>query len=128
MKQFELGTDSTSTLQPTRSGFAEFWHEGHRQARRDWLARWRSGLSWLPALVWFGGLFACLGVISAYSRTDNFSTGAACTPDGIFRLDPTSFEYWSGSGFFQITLGFGNLDFTQVKAIDIIWDVVSSRV
>jgi hypothetical protein len=51
--------------------------------------------------------------------------GAACMPDGTFSIDPTSFPWFSSAGLFQITMGFGNLSFTQVKAIDIVWDIVS---
>jgi hypothetical protein len=51
--------------------------------------------------------------------------GAACMPDGTFSIDPSSFPWFSSAGLFQITMGFGNLSFTQVKAIDIVWDIVS---
>jgi hypothetical protein len=50
---------------------------------------------------------------------------SACLPDDSFAMDPSNFQYLSSSGFFQITLGFGNMSFTQVKAIDIAWDIVS---
>jgi hypothetical protein len=54
-----------------------------------------------------------------------FGELGACLPDRSFSLDPSHFRYLSSSGFFEITLATGNMTFTQVKAIDIIWDIVS---
>lgn len=50
-------------------------------------------------------------------------SGNHCAPDGSFRLEPTNLL--ALTWFFQVVLGFGSLKFTAVKAIDIIWDVVS---
>lgn len=49
-----------------------------------------------------------------------------CAPDGSFRLE--SFSLWEPTWFFQVVIGFGSLDFTVVKTIDIIWDVVSDLI
>lgn len=59
-----------------------------------------------------------------YKSPSNYDS-MACRPDGSFR--PFSFEYdpWGISGFFQITMGYGSLTFTQAKVIDVIWDIVS---
>lgn len=46
-----------------------------------------------------------------------------CAPDGSFRLE--SFSPLAPTWFFQVVLGFGSLNFTAVKTIDIVWDVVS---
>lgn len=46
-----------------------------------------------------------------------------CAPDGSFRLE--SFSLLAPTWFFQVVIGFGSLDFTTVKAIDVVWDVVS---
>lgn len=46
-----------------------------------------------------------------------------CAPDGSFRLEPINL--WAPTWFFQVVLGFGSLNFTAVKAVDILWDVVS---
>lgn len=55
---------------------------------------------------------------------DGYDLGA-CLPDGSFAIDPGLYRYFSGSGFFEITLAFGSMTFTQVKAIDVAWDIVS---
>jgi hypothetical protein len=50
----------------------------------------------------------------------------ASQPDGSFRILPENYSYWSQSGFFQITLGYGTFSFAQAKLVDVSWDVVSS--
>lgn len=47
-----------------------------------------------------------------------------CAPDGSFRLEP--FSLLDTAWTFQVAIGFGSLDFTVVKTIDIVWDVVSN--
>jgi hypothetical protein len=46
-----------------------------------------------------------------------------CAPDGSFKLE--SFSVMEPAWFFQVVIGFGSLDFTVAKTIDIVWDVVS---
>jgi hypothetical protein len=75
--------------------------------------------SWFIALLYIVSAIGSISNGSALYRKDE-----ACVPDGSFSVMPTDFRYWSRSGFFQITLAFGNMDFTQVKAIDIAWDIV----
>lgn len=53
-----------------------------------------------------------------YLDSDNY-----CAPDGSFRLE--SFSIMAPTWFFQVVLGFGSLNFTAVKTIDVVWDVVS---
>lgn len=53
-----------------------------------------------------------------YLDSDNY-----CAPDGSFRLE--SFSILAPTWFFQVVLGFGSLNFTAVKTIDVVWDVVS---
>ncbi|KAF1945677.1 hypothetical protein EJ02DRAFT_474953 [Clathrospora elynae] len=91
---------SLSAFLVTRSRFVTFWRKGHRQAARDLRIRWiRSGF-WLLVLTWIMGLILALTMISLIA---------------------------DGSGFFQITLGAGNMNFTQVKTIDIVWGIVVGR-
>jgi hypothetical protein len=52
----------------------------------------------------------------------------ACCPDGAFSLQPNDYDYWDASGFFQVTLGFGAMTFSEAKALDVVWDVVSASV
>ncbi|KAF2125170.1 hypothetical protein P153DRAFT_390015 [Dothidotthia symphoricarpi CBS 119687] len=47
--------------------------------------------------------------------------------DAIFRLDPENYRHWSSSGFFQITLGWGTLNFTEAKTIVIAGDIIFGR-
>ncbi len=101
------------------SRFASLWRQGHREARKDMRRNWHV---LLIVIVWFGGIIACIVMLSLLV-TGN--TGSICQPDGSFSvLDDEPFSYWSSSGFFQITLGFGELTFTQAKVIDLVWDIV----
>ena len=50
-----------------------------------------------------------------------------CAEDGRFILDPSTHTAWSTSDAFYITLGFGNLSFSTVKLIEVIWDVLIGR-
>lgn len=113
------------TLQETRSRFANFWREGHREARIDLSANWRRDLKCFLVFVWFACLSSSFGILYAIFMSGEYFNDTACQPDGSFELDPEKFRYWK-SGFFQISLGFGNLSFTKAKAIDIIWDVVGA--
>lgn len=54
------------------------------------------------------------------------SSGEHCAPDGSFRLE--SFSVADPAWFFQVVIGFGSLDFSVAKTIDIVWDVVSSSI
>jgi hypothetical protein len=102
----------------------ESWRDGHRQAKKDFYARWRPCGIWCLAGIWLAALV--LGLTSLISGALILSDDSkACTPDGSFTVDPSTYRYFSGSGFFEITLGFGALTFTQAKVIDVVWDVVS---
>jgi hypothetical protein len=81
--------------------------------------KWLRGLGWYGLFLWICALLTTLGVLSV------FTSDGACVPDDSFRLRPSSYNYWSSSGFFQITLGYGHLSFTEAKVVDIVWDVVS---
>jgi hypothetical protein len=89
-------------------------------------ARWGRGLLWVSFFLLTAGLLVTFIILAdTASRETGFtSIRSACPPDGYFDLYG-GFGYWQISGFFQITLPFGSLDFTQAKVIDIIWDVVS---
>jgi hypothetical protein len=114
----------SSTLRTCLPRFATLWRESHRQAAKDIRTRWRRcGLGLLLA-VWFVMLLGWLVWLS-YLNFAGFLELGACLPDRSFSLDPSHFRYLSSSGFFEITLAMGNMTFTQVKAIDIIWDIVS---
>ncbi|KAF2621982.1 hypothetical protein BU25DRAFT_219774 [Macroventuria anomochaeta] len=128
-----VGARTQSTLKKSPSNVKTFWLDSQRQARSDFRARSGRGCLWVLAFLWFLGLtagFALLCVFSSLtfsgsSRNSNYLS--ACLPDDSFNLRPDTYRYWSKSGFFQITLGSGNLTFTQAKAIDVIWDIVIGR-
>lgn len=84
-------------------------------------------VQWMQTFLWFGAIawaiaiamsitFACIHA----SDVDGF-----CMPDGSFSVNPSGYNIWKSSGFFQITLGFGHMSFALAKFIDIAFDVVS---
>ncbi|RMZ73702.1 nad dependent epimerase dehydratase [Pyrenophora seminiperda CCB06] len=111
------------------SQFPQAWREGHRQAAKDFRTRWRRCGSWFLIAFWLGILVFIL-VELVYTNMNQgllLANNGACLPDRSFGVDPNEFRYFSSSAFFQITLGFGNMDFTQAKAIDVVWDILVGR-
>ena len=106
--------------------FSSFWRDGWQELRHDLrTTRWARGAVWTWTFLWIGGLAAGIGLMGALSYfTPSFWEPSACTPDNDFRLFPEEYSYWDNSGFFQITLGLGQLTFGQAKVVDIAWDVV----
>jgi len=85
---------------------------------------------WVLALVWALGLLFSLLLFTIRSAFPIFDLQypKACTQDGSFGLHPYRYSIWSQPSFFQINLGFGEFSFPVAKAIDIIWDIVSSAI
>lgn len=113
-----------------------FWVETCNELRYDLKltrpTRWRRPVA--EYFTWFlfgicalGQLVYCL-IFPLYIMNARIPKTSAtwnyCAPDGSFSLEPTN--SWKPAWVFQITLGFGSLTFTQAKAIDIVWDIVSS--
>ncbi|KAI1137828.1 hypothetical protein F5Y05DRAFT_63377 [Hypoxylon sp. FL0543] len=106
------------------------WAQARREVWSDLRSiKWaRVGL-WIPCVSWTGtmlGLFiylAVLDLLSIYSEHPS----TACRPDGSFNFNLSEYSSWTASGFFDINLGFGDLTFTQVKVIDISWDITIGR-
>ncbi|CAJ2504377.1 Uu.00g117710.m01.CDS01 [Anthostomella pinea] len=98
-------------------------------ARREAMSDLRSGGAFRIGLaLWTMTLVGCivfLSIYGAYSTAFNWST-SACRPDGSFSPYADGYSYWAISGFFQINLGSGSLTFTEVKIIDISWDIAAS--
>ncbi|KAG8159812.1 hypothetical protein KVR01_010449 [Diaporthe batatas] len=108
------GTAATSVLRET-------W----REVRRDLCAiRWGRGGLWFLFLFWIVGLLMCMIIMTMIWSGDSSS---ACLPDGTFSFS-TQYDHWDISGFFQITSGFGQLTFSQAKAVDMVWDVAIGRI
>ncbi|KAF1934530.1 hypothetical protein EJ02DRAFT_492288 [Clathrospora elynae] len=118
---------SLSTFLIARSRFVTFWREGHRQAARDFRIGWICSGFWLLVFCWIFGLILALTTICIISEDYFNNYNVACLPDGSFAVDASKFRFWSISGFFQITLGAGNMNFTQVKIIDVVWDILVGR-
>jgi hypothetical protein len=104
-----------SILQQFRTTWSELRHDLRT-------TKWLRGLGWYGLFLWICALLTILATLGVLSV---FTSNGACVPDDSFRLRPSSYNYWSSSGFFQITLGYGHLSFTEAKVIDIVWDVVS---
>ncbi|KAI0857336.1 hypothetical protein F4860DRAFT_517918 [Xylaria cubensis] len=113
----------SSLLTPERRKTAFIFLIGYvkgawQEARVDLLTRWP--LFFL--ILWFAGLFTILVILGLLSPPS-----AACRPDDTFSIYK-DYSYWDSSGFFQITIAFGSFTFTEVKIIDIAWDVVVGRI
>lgn len=74
----------------------------------------------LCPILFIIGLIVVIPVIAS-SRL--YSVDYACRPDSGFYVGNGSYNFWSLSGFFQITLGFGELSFSTAKTINVFWDV-----
>jgi hypothetical protein len=100
-------------------------HEWKASFRELWLdlraLRWIRILRWLGALVWLTGI--ALGIAGACIHAKDVD--GFCMPDGSFSNNPSGYNIWKTSGFFQITLGFGQMSFAIAKFIDIAFDIVS---
>ncbi|KAH7087845.1 hypothetical protein FB567DRAFT_592502 [Paraphoma chrysanthemicola] len=115
-----------------RSRCASFWKDGHRQARADIRKRWRTGGLQFLAVAWLTGVVLSLALLVRLATTTDLSSltsdrFVACQPNGLPDIYPDRYRYWAGSGFFQITLGWGKLSFTQAKVIDVAWDIIFAR-
>lgn len=128
-----MSPDSTST-QDSDEKRTHFCRKAILDLKKDFTnKRWVSGFYLFLGVCWFFGLIGALVAFnfSAWKMID----GKACLPDGSFRVssyslgkadNPDVYNFWSMSNFFQITVGGGELSFTQAKVIDVIWDVVGS--
>jgi hypothetical protein len=115
--QVTLKSLSSLIIPPLRDGYCE--------ALNGFCNRWRCLGIWVLTGGWFTVLlYTASAIIRISSGSVSYLEDKACVPDGSFSIEPKDYRYWSRSGFFQITLAFGNMDFTQVKAIDIAWDIV----
>ncbi|RYN99605.1 hypothetical protein AA0120_g1957 [Alternaria tenuissima] len=117
----------SSTFSTAPSHFTTFWREPHRQAAKDIRRRWRRCALWILLAAWLALLLFAFAVLIAPNSGVDSGSQPACLPDDSFALDPSKFRFFSKSGFFQITLGFGHMNFTEVKTIDIAWDILVGR-
>jgi hypothetical protein len=107
---------------PSKPPKPPFLLTAHHLAWRDIKLRWKRGFFAVFCFFSIVGLCFALYLCFTVPRTSSRLT-SACRPDASFSLDTSSYDYWAASGFFQVTLGFGELTFTAAKAIDVVWDV-----
>lgn len=100
--------------------------EAYWQTRRDVQTRWRRGVFWALIFIWTEGLCAILSTLSGRRVNNHNFNKTACRSDGTFAPDPWTYNLWSTSRFFQVSLGFGAMSFSQAKTVDVIWDIVGS--
>lgn len=98
------------------------WNDFISSTLVDLRVRWRRGILWFFIIQWISSLVILMTVLSLWSKSAE--SGSACPPNGIFTPDLSRYEILAPSSFFQISLGFGALSFTSVKAIDTAWDIV----
>ncbi len=119
----------------------DFWHQALPQSRvfyRESLDDLKFILG-LEHIVWrrflwrfytifgpiffIGGTASVLPLITAHRL---YRVSDACQPDSGFYIGFGDYDIWDVSGFFQITLGFGEFTFSTAKTIDVGWDVGNS--
>lgn len=109
-------------LEQIKTTYREFWADMKS-------APWRLMGSWSLFLGWIATLTSVMTILcSQYNRAEGHENISACRADGTFTpFDPSldNYSYWWASGFFQITIAFGRLPFSQAKIADIAWDLVS---
>ncbi|KAK4188916.1 hypothetical protein QBC35DRAFT_180227 [Podospora australis] len=83
--------------------------------------RWKRGGLWFLFILWIMALLMLFFGFFTFLASQNT---APCNDDA-FVIDER--DNWDISDFFQITLAFGELTFTQAKALDIGFDLVVGR-
>jgi hypothetical protein len=86
----------------------------------DWRhSAWRLYTLLFP-LLFVAGVASILPLVSSRRL---YRVSDACQPDSGFYVGYQEYDIWDLSGFFQITLGFGEFSFSMAKTIDVGWDV-----
>lgn len=101
--------------------------EGPREALEDLKSfKSKEGGLYMLFSVWLSGLLVVLSLLAVISSGFGGLSNEGCNPDDTFTpFANNDYSYFSGSGFFQVTLAFGSLTFTKAKVCDIMWDIVS---
>ncbi|KAH7003080.1 hypothetical protein EDB82DRAFT_482564 [Fusarium venenatum] len=126
----KLDKPSVSVFASIRSAFTVAWKD-IRSIPRFKLSQLSRLLWQLLICIWIAGLLTLVVLLSFQTNLEDESL---CGPDGDFRLkmDQDGFvgydnNWWEFSRFFEVTLGWGELDFTSAKLIDVTWDLVVGR-
>lgn len=65
---------------------------------------------------------------AAEITSQSYIRGRDCYPNGLWKFSPgATWEIMDSSYFFTPNLSFGSMSFTQVKVIDIAWDLIIGR-
>jgi hypothetical protein len=65
---------------------------------------------------------------AAESTSQTYIRGRSCYPNGLWKYaTDATWEIMDSSYFFTPNLSFGNMTFTQVKVIDVAWDLIIGR-
>lgn len=67
-----------------------------------------------------------IAIIPIITSGNLYAVTSPCQPDSGFYVGFGQYNIWDLSGFFQITLGFGEFSFTGAKSLDVAWDVSHS--
>lgn len=96
--------------------------EAAGQAWRDLRsARWANFALW--ALYWSSAvaIFTAIFLLSTPLYSSDMFRDTLCRPDGSIGAE---YNFWNFSGFFDISLAAGSFTFTNVKMIDVAWQLV----
>lgn len=74
-------------------------------------------------LVPFVVVSSFVAIIPIITSANLYHVTSPCQPDSGFYVGFGQYNIWDLSGFFQITLGFGQFSFTGAKSLDVGWDV-----
>ncbi|KAJ9613136.1 hypothetical protein H2200_003077 [Cladophialophora chaetospira] len=127
----KVWSETHSGLRRVRS--KDFWKQILPQSKVFFREAWADFKSLYPlyrlfTLLWpllfIAGLAAVLPIITSHKL---YQVSKACQPDSGFYVGFGEYDIWDLSGFFQITLGFGELSFSTAKLIDVCWDVIVGR-
>lgn len=118
------------SLKSVKTAFNETWRDLKATPCRFKSVQWRRIGIRCIILVWSLSLLALI-ICLALSLPMRLDDESPCQPNGDFHFSmsaayklETVFSYWAASGFFDITLAWGRLDFSTVKLIDVAWDLV----
>ncbi|KAK0653027.1 hypothetical protein B0T16DRAFT_110220 [Cercophora newfieldiana] len=129
---------------------AQSWRTWRDTAREDLKSmEWLVALRWTAMALWAYGLVFALASLSSLAAdhldTPDFishfldifglrsklwflsAQKTACQPNGNFSMYPYTYRWWSMADFFEITMGFKSLSFTQAKVVDIVSGMVLGR-
>lgn len=112
-RSFTSSHSTTTTRRPDRTRRRMFWiHVG-------WVA-----LALLPLMTFFG---TTIMTVAMFENECEIETQAAFIEGGSDSIFSTWKGLWQFDQIFNISLGWGQLEFAQVKVIDIFWDFIIGR-